>query len=692
MNLARDVFQRDKIEKYKRKEKEREVMKGYKRISRIFCAGMLVTLMVAGCGVQTGKGTVAQTASENLSAMEETVKEAEIYVKPVENITEDFIRGMDASAVLAEEESGVVYYDFEGNEQDVMKTLAQAGITHIRLRVWNDPRDEKGNGYGGGNNDVATAIALGKRATQYGMKVCIDFHYSDFWADPKKQMAPKAWADMEMEEKRTALYDFTVDSLQQMLDAGVDVAMVQIGNEINHGMAGEKSVANVMELLKAGSEAVRSVAKAQEKNIDIAVHYTDIQEKAQIKKQVLDLKKNEIDYDIFAVSYYPFWHGDFENMKNVLKEIQETSGKKVMIAETSYCYTSEDGDGYANSLDTATDLVEGYPATVQGQASLIRDVISASHEAGAIGVFYWEGTWIPVGTNAEENQSKWETYGSGWASSYAAEYDPKDAGLYYGGCSWDNQAMFDFTGHPLPSLKVFKYLKNGATAPKEVMSVKASHITLQPGETITMPATAEVSYNDGTTGNIAVDWDKAQIELIDTMMGGAYEVSGTLEDGSMTVCEVEVVVPNMVKNHSFEEEDTSMWKVAYEGTENPTDIQQKKADSYTGEHAFHFYQESADAVFSIEQTLTDLEPGRYRFYAYAQGGDVDETASMELYAITSEGEQVQSFMVNGWNVWQNPEITEIEVTDGTLTVGIRVSANAKSWGTLDDFTVNKLSE
>lgn len=110
---------------------------------------------------------------------------------------DDFIRGMDASAVLSLENSGVTYYNYEGKEQDVFETLAQSGVNYIRLRVWNDPYDADGNGYGGGNNDVATAVALGKRATAYGMKVCVDFHYSDFWADPKRQHAPKAWGGHE---------------------------------------------------------------------------------------------------------------------------------------------------------------------------------------------------------------------------------------------------------------------------------------------------------------------------------------------------------------------------------------------------------------------------------------------------------------------------------------------------------------
>ena len=161
----------------------------------------------------------------------------DIDIKVIKGLGEDFIFGMDASEVLAEERSGVVYYNYDGEVQDVFETLAQSGINYIRLRVWNDPYDESGNGYGGANTDIDTAIELGRRATKYGMKVCIDFHYSDFWADPNRQLSPKAWQHMSPDEKASAVYAFTKENLIKALDAGVDVTMVQVGNEINNGMS-----------------------------------------------------------------------------------------------------------------------------------------------------------------------------------------------------------------------------------------------------------------------------------------------------------------------------------------------------------------------------------------------------------------------------------------------------------------------
>lgn len=681
----------------------------------ILCIGTsLCSAALAGCGTkdtepaagtqvetQVMTETTESTQTETAEPDTETATEVQpddqqsagIYVEPIKGISDDFIRGMDASSVLVEEKSGVKYYNFEGEEQDVFQTLAEGGVNYIRLRVWNDPYDENGNGYGGGNNDVPTAIELGKRATEYGMKVCIDFHYSDFWADPKRQHAPKAWEGMNIEEKCDALYDFTKESLTEILDAGVDVGMVQVGNEINNGMSGETKLENVTELLHAGCRAVREISEENGKDIQIAIHYTNITNKAQVDSLVKNLSDNEVDYDAVGLSFYPFWDGSMENMQRVVELLQERYGKKVFIAETSYCYTSEDGDGSGNSLVGIDDLVDGYPATVQGQANIIRDVFAAASEAGAIGVFYWEGVWLPVGEPTADNSPIWEEFGSGWASSYASDYDPDDAGLYYGGCSWDNQAFFDFDGHPLESLNVFKYLKTGASAPLAIDAVPGVDVTCSVGSEIVLPEMVDVIYNDRSANKqSAVSWDEAQLAAIDTKAGGVYEVTGTLESGETVVAHVEIKMDNLVRNPSFEDADTSMWNVTYEGDANPTDYQEKTDDAHSGDIAFHFWSEDSDMDFSIEQEFTDLEPGTYQFFAYAQGGDVSDEASMELYAVTSDGEQTEPFMVTTYNDWKNPTISEIKVTDGKLTIGVRMKCNPKSWGTVDDFTLNRIGD
>ena len=675
--------------------------KSSRKLLALCLSASLCAPLLFGCGTNEKKTisteAVAETESSE-SVQKETaqaVEQTDVFVEPVDGILDDFICGMDASAVLSVENSGAKYYGYDGTEQDVFKTLAESGVNYIRLRVWNDPYDENGNGYGGGNNDVAAAITLGKRATQYGMKVCIDFHYSDFWADPKRQHAPKAWEGMTADEKADALYDFTKESLTAILDAGVDVGMVQVGNEINNGMSDETETDSVMKLLTAGSKAVREISSDYGKDIQIVLHYTNIEDNDEIDTIASNLKEYKVDYDIFGLSYYPFWDGTNENMQTVAKNIMENYGKKVMIAETSYCYTSEDGDGFGNSFDGIEDAVEGYAPTVQSQAAMIRDICAAANEVGVIGMFYWEGTWIPVGSAGADNSALWEKYGSGWASSYSADYDPDDAGLYYGGCSWDNQALFDFTGHPLASLNVFRYLKDGNSVPLAVDFIPEISVTCNVGDEVVLPEKAEIVYNDRSANTeVPVTWDETQLAAIDTEKAGSYKVDGTLEDGSKVTVAVEVEMINYVVNPGFEEEDTSMWSISYEGTANPTDYQVKEDDAYSGEVALHFWSGDSDMDFSVEQTLEDLEAGTYQLSVYAQGGDMSDDSDLELYAVVN-GEEVQAvpFMVTTWTDWKLPTIKDLKIADGDiLTIGVRMKCNVGSWGTLDDFTLIRIGD
>lgn len=657
----------------------------------------LVATSFVGCGTSKDNTETAEKETIEVTTfdMPDGPEESDVYVEPIDGISDDFIRGMDASAVLSVENSGAKYYNFDGEEQDVFETLAQAGVNYIRLRVWNDPYDEDGNGYGGGNNDIDTALELGKRATKYGMKVSIDFHYSDFWTDPKRQHAPKAWEDMTVDEKADALSDFTKESLEKLLDAGVNVCMVQVGNEINNGMSDETEVPDVMELLNSGCDAVREISKEYDKDIQIVLHYTNIEDNEEVDTAAANLKEYDVDYDIFGLSYYPYWDGTNENMQTVAKNIMDNYGKKVIIAETSYCYTAEDGDGFGNSFDgTNDDFVEGYGPTVQSQATMIRDICAAANEVGVSGVFYWEGTWIPVGSADKDNSDLWEKYGSGWASSYSAEYDPDDAGLYYGGCSWDNQAMFDFTGHPLASLNVFKYLKYGSTTDLAIDYVPDIDITVDVDSEVSMPETVDVVYNDRSHNTqLAVTWDQTQVDKIDTSKEGEYTIDGTLDDGTEVTANVTVDMVNLVVNPSFEEEDTSMWNVSYEGDVNPTDYQQKEDDAYTGEYAFHFWSADSDMDFKIEQEFTDLQAGTYKLSAFAQGGDIS-TSDMAIYAIVN-GEEVgsTSFELTTWTDWKNPAVNNIKISDGdTLTIGVRIKCNVKGWGTVDDIELNRVSD
>lgn len=641
----------------------------------------IVFAMVIAMGVFVGCSNGSRTENGPTGP-----EEAAIYVEPIEGLSDDFIKGMDVSTVIVQEASGVVYYNEAGEEEDLFKVLADAGVNYIRVRVWNDPYDENGNGYGGGNCDTEKAAEIGKRAAQYGMKLLVDFHYSDFWADPSKQFVPKAWEGMTIEEKCDAIYEFTKESLTTISKAGADIGMVQIGNEINRGMSGESAVPNVMALLKQASKAVREVAKDTKQDIKIAVHYTDISDYNFIMGKAINLRDYEVDYDIFGVSYYNYWHGDLEQLKYILSEVKRFFKKDTVIMETAYMYTVEEGDASHNSVSSA-DLVEGYAASVQSQATCIRDIAAAASESGALGLFYWEGAWIPVGSDYDSNMKIWEKYGSGWASSYSTDYDPEDAGIYYGGCAWDNQAMFDWNGKPLASLNVFKYLKYGTICEPAVDFVKDVEVNLNAGDELVMPATVPAVYNNrALSTEVPVVWDAGQVAAINTRQGGKYYVEGNLEDGTKVTCKVTIPYSNLLVNPSFEDRDRSMWTITSVGA-NPTDYQIKVGEATSGEVSLHFWSQSQQE-FRVEQKVTIPSNGSYGATASIQGGDVGN-AEIYLYVIVNGKEtRSETVTLNGWLNWQEPVISGIALSEGDIiTVGMAVKCEGGGWGTMDDITL-----
>ena len=242
-------------------------------------------------------------------------------------------------------------------------------------------------------------------------------------------------------------------------------------------------------------------------------------------------------------------------------------------------------------------------------------------------------------------------------------------------------------------MNVFKYLKYGATAPLAVDYIPDVYVSCNVGEDLVLPESIDVVYNDRSQNKKqSVSWNETQMKAIDTTKAGSYEIEGALEDGTTVTAHVEVEMINYAVNPGFEDKNRSMWKVSYEGEADPTDYQVKADDAHSGETAFHFWSGDSDMEFSIEQEVTGLENGTYQLSVFSQGGDMSSDASMELYAVTADGGQTAPFMLTTYNDWQNPTIKEIKVTDGTVKIGVRFQCNVGSWGTVDDFTLNRISD
>ncbi len=611
-----------------------------------------------------------------------------LYVKQVD-LADDFIKGVDVSSVISLENSGVVFYGWDGTETDIFQTLAESGINYIRVRVWNNPYDEDGNGYGGGNCDIDTAIAIGERATKYGMKLLVDFHYSDFWADPDKQMVPLEWADLTVDEKADALYEYTVECLTKLEEAGVDVGMVQIGNETNGTFCGESTWANILKLMNAGSKAIREVLPEAK----IAVHFAN-PENNNYLDYAFRLDYYALDYDVFASSYYPYWHGTLENLIDELNSVSETYGKEVMVVETSYAYTDEDSDYFGNTISSSSSITKNYPFTIQGQTNCIVDIIEAvSQMDQGIGVFYWEPAWITVGGSSyEENQELWETYGSGWASSYASSYDPDDAGKYYGGSAVDNQALFDSTGHPLESLKLFNLVDTGNEVEITVDALEDVYLYCDLNGEISLPATVNAVMNDDSKQEVDVVWEEIDEDYLRSNGVNTYEIKGTA-GGLEVTCYLSMMQYNFLENYSFEDGEVDPWVVIEYGSADELYVENKVTDSLTGTYHYHFWSSASNSVnFDLEQEVVGLEEGSYVYSISIMGGDGGNTNIYSYVKINGEIKYQQETTITSYNSWDTPVIEGIEVNEGdVVTVGIHVECEGSgsgAWGKIDDAMLN----
>ena len=362
-----------------------------------------------------------------------------------------FVKGMDLSTLLELERCGAKYYD-NGEERDLLAIMKSYDVDTIRIRLWNDPWSETGESYGAGENDLKTSLEIAKRVTAAGFGVLLNFHYSDFWADPGKQIKPKAWADYGVKELEQAVYDYTLESMQTFLDAGVNITMVQVGNELSNGLLWpEGKVPNYDNIATFVNAGIRAVRKA-DATIPVMIHLDNGGNNALYREWFDNFTKRGEDFEIIGLSYYPFWHGSLQMLNDNMNDIAERYGKDLVIAEVSMGYTMEDYKNYEKLSDeerkgyaTRPALVEKieYPMTKQGQYDFMEDFLNRiSHIKGGKGkgFFYWEPAWIPMP-------------GCGWANEESLNYI-QDPGP--GGNEWANQALFDYDGNALPALATIR--------------------------------------------------------------------------------------------------------------------------------------------------------------------------------------------------------------------------------------------
>lgn len=490
------------------------------------------------------------------------LKQQKVTIKKVQNMSDSTIRGIDISSYTALKKAGVKYYDNEGKEASLLKVLSDNGVNYIRIRIWNDPYNEKGETYGGGSNDVKAGLEIAKEAAKYNIKVLLGFHYSDFWADPAVQLLPKDWKkDKDNQEKMCLnVYKFTKETLEQFKDAGADIGMVQVGNEISQGMMGimHKTKANVWQeeekstiidsYLSAGARAVRECTP----DALVAIHLDNLN-LGMYKDAMNAWERDNVDYDVLGASSYAFWAG-----KNMLENVRKAGeyvasrGKLFAVLETSWLNSQKDADGTVNMANNTNGAV--YKVGPQGQADMLSDLYNAilSNDNG-LGAFYWEGAWIPVRAgwvNWKYNKEMANEFGTGWAAENAEGYYPTSK-LYYnenpvwGGNLWDNQTLFDDKGYPLDSLRFYRDAISSNTKYSRVVVALCDKnnnvleyrvVKVVPGKSITYTLpdikgytkeknTIEISGTNSQLSQVSAIYNKNIENQIITVKKASYKVS-----------------------------------------------------------------------------------------------------------------------------------------------------------------------
>ena len=370
----------------------------------------------------------------------------------------DFIKGMDVSTLIEQEQCGAKYYN-PGKEGDLLTILKEYDVNSVRLRLWNDPYGNNGEPYGAGTNDLEKTIQMAKRAKALGMSFLLDIHYSDFWADPGKQIPPKAWRGMSETQLEKAVYDFTLDTMKRLGEEGVAPDLVQVGNELTNGLLwptgrkhgkGEPGYEEAFDAIAAYINAGIRGVRAVDGDIPIMLHLDNGGLNAMYREWFDHFMERGEEFQIIGFSYYPFWHGTLEELEFNMKDMAERYHKEIIVAEVSMGFSVEDYGRYENlssdlrkGMATRPELLEKlpYPMTPEGQSAFMQDIMGRIASVnGGRGFYYWEPGWIPVP-------------GCGWATAEALVYTGEQGP---GGNEWANQALFDYDGNALPALETIK--------------------------------------------------------------------------------------------------------------------------------------------------------------------------------------------------------------------------------------------
>lgn len=614
-----------------------------------------------------------------------------LKVIPIENLKEDFIFGVDISSVIELLDNGAVYYDEKGRERDLFEILKESGVNYVRIRHWNDPTNDEGKLFGGGSNNLETNIKIAKMAARVGMRIVLNFHYSDFWADPGKQTIPRMWQSLSELELVDEIYNYTYEIIKEFEKANVRPHMVQIGNEINTGLLHpiasiDRGYKRVAMYLESGIKAVKDISE----DILTIIHLAEGASEQQLVTFYDRMISNGLDFDIIGLSYYSFWHGDLERFKETLNVLNERYEQKIAVMEYSYGYTTKETE-YANHIfNEELAAMGGYGASLQGQVSYIRDVNDAVNSiSNGIGSFYWEPAWLPI-KNA------------GWANNNAKSYLENQGDSLSGGLvSWANQALFSFTGKVTPAINVFNMIKgDNSNIKEEVLSYeeKIDLLLNIRNKNEQLPKYVKGYTNLDRTKLVKVVWNKEDLEKLNSGEGD-YLIRGHLLNNENLVVEAHVTAyENYIIDGSFEElgrltsdltnfEDVLNWDIK-QSTNGVVKIESKNPYK-EGFNNINIYY-SVDYEFDLFQEV-ELEKGKYELIVYGRSA-LENDSLMPNVSLYANDFKTEITYGSSWSEWvMNKLVFEVN-EEKRVIVGIKGSGLGGSWAHFDNFILKKIKE
>lgn len=366
--------------------------------------------------------------------------------------------GIDVGTLLEERDAKAKYFK-DGQLIDPLKEFRDNNVTLIRLRIWNDPYSKDGKPYLGGTCSIDNVIKIINLTKGYGYKYILDFHYSDFWVDPGKQILPKAWKELGYHELKDEAGNFTRDTLLRIKkETNADIPYIQVGNEITNGFLWPFGA-----LIDQGKNKVRA---NYAKFASLLTHFIKMcNEVYPLAKTIIHLERSNDNYvynelftelttrnvpfDIIGMSYYPYWHGSLDEVFYNIDYCHKKFKKDVMIMELGYGFTLEDYIFTNNGVnqmkinpDNLKEINIPFEISPLGQAKFIETFLNECKKRDYLkGIVYWEPLWIP-GDNIC------------WASKEGQAYIHEEGKSTRN--EWSNQCLFDYSGNMLPGFNKFK--------------------------------------------------------------------------------------------------------------------------------------------------------------------------------------------------------------------------------------------